>query len=83
VKPLNYLRVVTAGGLLFAAIAGAGCAVRAGYYDSPHGDYHYWGPGEREPYSHWENERHREHTDYKKLPPQDRQDYWNWRHDHP
>jgi len=66
-----------------AVVSLSGCAVHARYYDTAHGDYHVWGPSEREPYARWEAEQHRHHVEYKKLNKEDRQAYWNWRHEHP
>jgi hypothetical protein len=77
------LQKIAIVGVLFGPLLVTGCAVRARYYDSARGDYHQWGPAEREPYARWESENHRTHADYKKLKPGDRQGYWNWRHDHP
>lgn len=59
-----------------------GSCVHGGYYDYRYHDYHHWGAGEREPYSHWEAENHRQHVDYSRLSDKDKQSYWEWRHDH-
>jgi hypothetical protein len=81
--PRNSLKNILTVIALVTPIFIAGCEVRARYYDAPHSDYHYWGPGERAPYSRWEADQHRQHLEYKRLKNEDRQAYWNWRHDHP
>jgi hypothetical protein len=69
-------------GALCGLVNLSGCAVHARYYDTGHADYHAWGPDERDQYTRWESEQHRQHVDYKKLKKDDQQAYWNWRHDH-
>jgi hypothetical protein len=77
-----FLKRTLVAGTLAGTVIFTGCAVRAGYYDAPHSDYHRWGRAEREPYLRWENEEHRRHRDYRRLDGRDRQEYWNWRHEH-
>jgi hypothetical protein len=80
---MHYLQSSLVAAFVLSLITVTGCAVRTGYYDAPHSDYHRWGRAEREPYSHWEADQHRSHRDYRRLKQDDRQAYWNWRHDHP
>ena len=68
---------------MVAPLLTAGCAARATYYDSWHGDYHHWDAREDHAYRVWLGEQHYEYRDFKKLSSDQQRDYWNWRHAHP
>ncbi len=79
----TFTRKIALAAVLAAPVWITGCAVRAGYYDANHRDYHRWNSAEEPYYRNWENENHRNHRDYDRLDRDDRGAYWNWRHEHP